>query len=396
MRAAVWQPVANPPAKVRYAAEKYDLILKEDAPRPKFDASKDTGKVLVRVRAAGLNPIDCKLLVGPTIGGHFPYCGRDFSGVVESVGDKTDTRGIKIGDRVMGCSGIFGTCAEYTVASIETLAKIPEGVPFEKAAGVGVTYLTGYDGLFAQTTKKNRAPINSESKVLIIGASGGTGIAGIQLAKHCAGSRLVIGVCSAKNRERVLKLGADAVLDYNSVDFTSSASRESLDAAVKAALAESGKQDACASFDGFDLIYDCVSSPEDHDYRPVSQKMLNKDGHYVCINSSSGFLWIRALATKAMPSLSPVLLPGKTDLFLPTQTAQKWDQIATWMKEGKIDVQIEKAVDFNGSGDQKLGAKTLNEAVDCQLSRRAVGKVVISNIGPVEGNLNEVVEASKC
>jgi len=262
--------------------------------------------------------------------------------------------------------------------------KKPENVSFEQGAGVGVTYLTGYDALFAGTTKKNRPAIGKESKVLIIGASGGTGIAGVQLAKHGAQSKLVVGVCSGRNEDRVRALGADAILDYGAVDFGPKSTREGLLDEVLKELSKNRIKDL-EDFNGFDLIYDTVSSAEDHNYRPAAHKMLAPDGHYVCINSASKMLLVRGIMARMMPSLSGLFLPSNEDWFLPTLTGKKWDIISRWMAEGKLDVQIAQVVDFHGLDGQSTGedgAVCLNQAVDCQLSRRAFGKVIISNISP--------------
>jgi len=122
MRAAVWRPKSNPPPKPTYPAQGYDLMVTNDAPKPAFDASlpANAKKALIRVHAGGLNPVDCKMLLSSKFGGTYPYVGRDFSGVVEAIGTG-DTRGIKVGDAVMGSAE--PSFAEYIVADLESTSK---------------------------------------------------------------------------------------------------------------------------------------------------------------------------------------------------------------------------------------------------------------------------------
>ena len=103
-----------------------------------------------------------------------------------------------------------------------------------------------------------------------------TKISGCQLAKHCGNAKLVVGICSGKNEAAVKEAGADCILDYTKVDFKTltNAPKDQVIAEVKKYLPE----EHSADFDGFDLIYDCVSSAEDFNYRPISQKLLCPTG----------------------------------------------------------------------------------------------------------------------
>ena len=344
--------------------KEYDLIVKEYQ-KPSFDPEKDKDKVLVRVKAAAVNPIDCKALVSFKPVADFPRFGRDFAGTVVNIGNSVTD--IKVGDEVWGTSA--PSMAEYCICPVGNMSKKPVNLSMEEAAGIGVVYVTGYDALFAGSVKE-RPPVNEDSKVLIIGASGGTGIPGCQLAKHCGNAKLVVGVCSGKNEALVKEAGADCILDYTKVDFKTltDAPKEEVLAEVKKHLPSGQSVD----FDGFDIVYDCVSSPEDYNYRPISQKFLRANGHYVCINSASWFFWARALLAAMIPWLSRVLLPGNEDLFAANINRKKADQLSQWFSEGKLKMNIFETFDFN--------SENLNSIYDAQMSRRASGKVVVTGI----------------
>ena len=175
-------------------------------------------QILVKVRAAGLNPLDWHYMRATPylmrIEAGFgapkdPRLGVDFAGVVETVGSNVTT--FKAGDEVFG--GKWGAFAEYiTIAGDGQLAVKPAHLTFEQAAGVNVA------GLTALQTLRDRAGLEPGQKVLINGASGGVGTFAVQIAKALGAE--VTGVCSARNIELVRSLGADHVVDYTREDFT--------------------------------------------------------------------------------------------------------------------------------------------------------------------------------
>jgi NADPH:quinone reductase-like Zn-dependent oxidoreductase len=175
-------------------------------------------QVLVKVRAAGINPLDWHYVRATPylmrIEAGFgapkdPRLGVDFAGVVETVGRNVTT--YKAGDEVFG--GKWGALAEYiTIAEDGQLARKPANLSFEQAAGVNVA------GLTALQTLRDRAGLEPGQKVLINGASGGVGTFAVQIAKALGAE--VTGVCSTRNVELVRSLGADHVVDYTREDFT--------------------------------------------------------------------------------------------------------------------------------------------------------------------------------
>ena len=382
MSGAIFVAKAKKPEKVIYKAQAYDLLVSNSLPKPNFNAQTMKNKVLVKVKSAAINPVDTKFLppFGPSK--TLPVL-RDFSGIVEDISENANNRDLKIGDAVMGMTeGLFGgACGQYLVTDLSKITRKPENVSFEKAAGLGVCYFTGYDGIFAETPaakNQKRQPPNENSSILIIGSSGGTGMAGLQLAKNCAKANLVVGVCSGKNADFCRENGADKIIDYTKSEEIDFKSLEILEM-IKKNIELDDK------FEGFDLIYDCVTSPEDFNYRDISTKyLLAPKGHYFCINGTSG-MWMKAMATKAT-GLS-WFMPKNQDLYIPSATAEKMDQMSRWMEEGKLDIKLNSVYDFRTGkkvgekGCEKIGDKIcLNQIVEEQCSRRAVGKIVVTNI----------------
>jgi len=174
------------------------------------------GEVLIRVRAAGVNPQDWHLVTGvPYIarmgGGLFTpkqqRPGTDFAGDVEAVGPNVTV--LQPGDAVFGMRR--GAFADYICARADRLVAKPANVTYEQAAAVPVAALTALQGL------RNKGGIQAGQQVLINGASGGVGTFAVQLAKSFDAE--VTGVCSTRNVAAVRSLGADHVIDYTREDF---------------------------------------------------------------------------------------------------------------------------------------------------------------------------------
>jgi len=165
------------------------------------------GEVLLRVHAAGVNPLDWKIRQGPLkafMPVTFPYTpGIEVAGVVEEVGRDVTT--FQVGDAVFGpCRA--GAYAEYVAVSVNALAQKPRSLSFVEAAAVPVGAATAWRALF------DYGGLTSEQQVLIVGAAGGVGSFAVQLAKW-KGAR-VIGTTSTANLDIVRSLGADLVVDY--------------------------------------------------------------------------------------------------------------------------------------------------------------------------------------
>eukprot|EP00986_Skeletonema_menzelii_P013461 scaffold7867_cov144-Skeletonema_menzelii.AAC.1 len=166
----------------------------KDQPYPLPDTAElKPNELLIKVKSAAINPVDYKL--PRFIGGK--GVGFDVSGIVERVCPTDDKSDFHVGDSVFGRVGIglsSGALADYAIVSIDKIAKKPEWLSFDEAASIGVAYLTGIHAFKLGNVKEG-------SSVLVIGASGGCGLAGIQLA--VAMKARVVGICSGKNFEFV-------------------------------------------------------------------------------------------------------------------------------------------------------------------------------------------------
>ncbi|MEV0292880.1 NAD(P)-dependent alcohol dehydrogenase [Nocardia sp. NPDC050710] len=182
-------------------------------------------EVLVRVHAAAVNALDWHVMRGdpylarPMMGFRGPRAkirGRDFAGRVESVG-RNVTR-FKAGDEVFGEAD--GAFAEYMAAPECVVERKPARLTFEQAAAIPLAGNTALMGL------RDLGGVQPGHRVLINGASGGVGTFAVQIAKAFGAD--VTGVCSTKNIEQTRSLGADRIIDYASVDFTSGTERYDL------------------------------------------------------------------------------------------------------------------------------------------------------------------------
>jgi len=176
------------------------------------DPSPGPGQVLVAVRAAGVNPVDTYIR-GGTHGRKpdLPYTpGMDGAGVVESVG--AGVTGVRPGERVFLAGSLTGTYAERALCSREQVHPLPDRVTFSQGAGVFVPYATAWRALF------DRASARPAEIVLVHGASGGVGLAAVQIAR--AAGMTVIGTASTeKGRALVIEQGAHHVLDHSRPDY---------------------------------------------------------------------------------------------------------------------------------------------------------------------------------
>jgi NADPH:quinone reductase-like Zn-dependent oxidoreductase len=205
--------------------------------------------VLIKVRAASVNPLDWHFMRGtpyavrivaglrkPTV----VRLGADVAGQVEAVG--RNIMQFKPDDQVFGtCKGAF---AEYACAPESALVMKPDNMTFEQAACVPIAGLTALQGL------RDKGKVQPGQTVLINGASGGVGTFAVQIAKSFGAD--VTGVCSSRNMDMVRSIGADRVIDYTREDFTRSGQR-------------------------YDLFFDCIGQHS----LSVCRRVLNPKGIYV-------------------------------------------------------------------------------------------------------------------
>ena len=194
-----------------------DLLTLEDAPMPQITKGDE---ILVRLKAAGVNPVDTKLR---SRGTYYPdrlptILGCDGAGVVEAIG--ADVNRFKVGDEVYFCNGGIGghpgNYAEYAVVNKHFAAAKPKSISFAEAAAAPLVLITAWESLF------DCCELEEENSVLIHAGAGGVGHVAIQLAK-AAGARVCTTVSSAEKAEFVRGLGADKVVQYKNEDFVKAA-----------------------------------------------------------------------------------------------------------------------------------------------------------------------------
>lgn len=290
-----------------------DILTLTEVPEPKVAP----GEVLVRVKAAGVNPVDWKLASGyldSILEVRYPVIpGWDVAGVVEAVGE--DTFDYAVGDEVYGYVRKewveLGTYAELVSAPVRTLARKPRELTFEQAAGIPLAGLTAYQSL-------TRAGLVAGETVLIHSAAGGTGSLGVQIAV-ALGLR-VIGTAGAHNHDYLRSLGAEPVLyGEGFADRVRELAPEGVDAAL--------------DFFGDDVV-------------PVLQSLVKERHRVVSIVDHTAAaqgahqLWVRP-DTADLTFLAELADGGKLTVnvehSLPlAEAAKAWELSATGRTRGKI------------------------------------------------------------
>jgi NADPH:quinone reductase-like Zn-dependent oxidoreductase len=309
-----------------------EVLRLEEVERP----VPDDHQLLVRVRAASVNPLDWHYMRGAPFFGRLgmglsaptnPRLGVDFAGTVEAVGNAV-TR-FKPGDEVFG--GRTGAFAEYvTVREDRAVALKPPNVTFEEAAAVPIAATTALQGL------RDEGRLRAGQRVLVNGASGGVGTFAVQLAKALGAS--VTGVCSTRNVELVRSLGADRVLDYTREDFTRGGER-------------------------YDVVLDNVGNRSLLEVR----RALEPAGTYVMIGGPAG-TWIEPLPRVAKDLVLSRFVSQDVRLLLADLNQKDLAFLAELMAAGKLRPAI----------DRRYGLGQLAEAVRYVEAGHARGKVVVT------------------
>jgi NADPH:quinone reductase-like Zn-dependent oxidoreductase len=288
------------------------------------DVEKPTptdSQILVRVRAASVNPLDLTIrgpwLLRPMFGMRKPKetrLGVDYAGTVEAVG-KNVTQ-FKPGDEVFG--GRNGALAEYVCALADrAVVPKPANMTFEQAAAVPVAAITALQGL------RDKGRIQSGQNVLINGASGGVGTFALQIAKSFGTE--VTGVCSTRNVDLVRSIGADHVIDYTKEDFTNGAQR-------------------------YDLIFDLIGNHSFSERR----RILNPNG--ICVMAGVGGAgWHEGFASRLLGELNGYLRSRFTSQKFIAYIAEfnKADMsiLANLMQSGKVTPVIDRTYKLNETSD---------------------------------------------
>lgn len=279
-------------------------------------------EVLIKVRAASVNPLDYHFLRHPFLRPLMARAskaktlrpGRDVAGQVEAVG-KNVTQ-FKSGDEVFGaCNGAF---AEYACARESALAIKPSKVSFEQAASVPVAGLTALQGC------RDKAQLQPGRKVLINGAAGGVGTFAVQIAKTLGAE--VTGVCSTRNVGMVRSIGADTVIDYTREDFTSN-----------------GKQ--------YDLIFDLVANHTFAEHR----RALTPKGIYIGAGMISLDGFMSSVLKRLLPELIKWRFVSQKSVSLMAKLNQKdLNALGALIAEGRITPVIDRHYSLSEAPDAVL------------------------------------------
>eukprot|EP01121_Diplochlamys_sp_Union-15-3_P022419 TRINITY_DN9538_c0_g1_i1.p1 TRINITY_DN9538_c0_g1~~TRINITY_DN9538_c0_g1_i1.p1 ORF type:complete len:330 (-),score=66.66 TRINITY_DN9538_c0_g1_i1:56-1045(-) len=184
-----------------------DVLQIGELPFPKIEPEK----VIVKVYSVGVNPVETYIRSGNSFKPNLPWTpGNDGSGVVVEVG--SGVTNVKVGDRVYLAGTLTGSYAEYTLANAQNVYKIPDNISFEQGASLGIPYGTAYYALFI------RCRARPTDLVLVHGASGGVGIAALQLAR-ALGLRVIGTAGTEEGRKLVKEMGAEHALDHRNPEY---------------------------------------------------------------------------------------------------------------------------------------------------------------------------------
>jgi NADPH2:quinone reductase len=295
------------------------------------------GEAVVRVKAAALNFFDTLIIAGkyqtkPAM----PFSpAAEFAGVVDSVGE--GVTGIKAGDRVLGYSG-YGAAREQIAARADRLVPIPDTLDFDRAAGLCVTYGTTLHAL------KDRGHLRNGETLAVLGASGGVGLAAVELGK-LMGARVIACASSDDKLAFAKKHGADDVINY---------ARDDLKDALRNATG--GK--------GADVIYDPVGGP----YAEPALRSIAWQGRFLVVGFAAGEI-------PKMP-LNLALLKGCDIVGVfwgsfierdPAGHRANTKQLLDWCAQGKLSVHVQAVYPLADAAD----------ALKALAARKVMGKIVL-------------------
>ena len=303
------------------------------------------GEVLVDVKACAINFPDTLMIRDLyQFKPERPYApGGEIAGVVEAVGEGVD--GFKVGDKVMAGIG-NGGLAEKVVVPAGRMFPVPDGVPFEKAASLLMTYGTTIHGL------KDRGHIKQGDTVLVLGAAGGVGLSAVELAK-AYGARVVAAVSSEEKGEVARKAGADAVVIYPKGEMDKDASK---------ALANAFKT-ACGP-EGANIVYDIVGGQ----YSEPALRAIAWEGKFLVVGFPAGIAKMPLNLTLLKSCDSAGVFWGGFTAREPVKFRQQVEELFELMKAGKIDPLVSETFPLERGGD----------AIAKLESRQAVGKLVVT------------------
>lgn len=309
-------------AKIKgYGSSDKVIEINENAPAPNDPSA---GKALVRIKAAGINPVDWKIREGymqQMIPLQFPSSlGSDFSGVIEKVGQGVSE--FRQGDEVYGqasmLSGGSGAFAEMALANADTIAHKPKSLSHPEAAGLPLV------GVSAWLALVETISLQKSQKILIHGGAGGIGSVAIQLAKHLGA--YVATTVSTNDKQFAKELGADEIIDYKIQTFEE-------------------------SIRDYDAAFDTVGG----ETYSRSFKVLKRGGIIVSMLEQPNQELMKQFGVKAIFQFTPV-------------NRDRLTKLAQWVDQNNIRVNVEKTFPLEEAG----------KALDYQRDVHPRGKVVLA------------------
>lgn len=309
-----------------------DLVLAE-VPEP----TPAPGEAIVRIQAAALNFFDTLIIAGkyqrkPDL----PFSpSAEFAGTIERLGEGVTT--LKVGDRVQGYCG-HGAAREKIALSADRLVKIPDALDFDRAAGLGVTYGTTLHAL------KDRAKMKAGETLAVLGASGGVGLAAVELGK-LMGARVIACASSAEKLAFARQHGADDAIDYSKDDL-----KEALRRVTQ------GR--------GPDVIYDPIGGA----YAEPALRAIAWEGRYLVIGFAAGEIPKIPLNLTLLKGCDIVgVYWGAFVQRNPEGHRDNTEQLMQWCVEGKLSSHVHSVYPL-AEGPAALKAIA---------SRQVMGKVIL-------------------
>jgi NADPH2:quinone reductase len=309
-----------------------DLVL-ADLPVPLAGA----GEAVVTIKAVGLNFYDTLIIAGKyQIKPPFPFSpGGEFAGVIDSVGEGVTD--FAPGDRVLGYT-TFGAARQFAAVPVGKLARLPADLDLDRAAGLNITYGTTYHAL------RDRAVLAAGETLAVLGASGGVGLAAVELGRQM-GARVIACASSDDKLAFARAHGAHECVNYATED-------------LKDALKRHGGEH------GIDVIYDPVGGP----LSEAALRAIAWQGRFLVVGFASGEI-------PKLP-LNLALLKGCAVLGVnwgtfvrqnPKQYRAGLDQLARWCADGKLSCHIHAVYPL----------AEIAAALKALTDRKAMGKVIV-------------------
>lgn len=310
------------------------LSLENDWPVPELGDHD----VLINVKAAGLNFPDVLIIQGKyQIQPELPFVpGGECAGVIEAIGAKVSR--VAVGDEVLSMGAAGGFCEQMVTNEFATFKK-PEGLSFEQAAGVSITYFTSYYAL------KQRGQLQAGETLLVLGAAGGVGTTAVELGK-LMGAKVIAAASSDEKLEFCKQLGADEVINY---------STESLKDRIKELTG--GK--------GVDVVYDPVGG----DLSELALRGMAWNGRFLVIGFAAGPIPSVPLNLALLKGCSIVgVFWGRFSGEEPQQNLQNIEELWELFNTGKLSPVVTETYPI----------EQYEEAFNCMMERRARGKVILT------------------